>query len=74
MLALDGQWFACDLESGGRTVWSRDASIEYGMSGSPILGPEGVAVGAISTGDGPNPLLMDVLPGWLLRATASASL
>lgn len=75
MLSLKQQWFACEAESvNGKSLWVKgDAPIESGMSGSPILGPAGAAIGVVSVSDqrgegGPNPLLMDVLPGWLLRA------
>jgi hypothetical protein len=72
MLSLDGRWFACTVKSqGGRAaVEQPEAPIEFGMSGSPILGPDGRAVAVVSSGEAANPLLADVLPGWLLRAAA----
>jgi hypothetical protein len=49
-------------------VWLDTAAehVEGGMSGSPIVTPDGRAIGLISTGE-LHPLLMDSLPGWLLR-------
>jgi len=59
------------------------AGIHGGMSGSPIVTADGAAVGiltmssgigapegteeSVHTGGGPNPRLIDCLPGWLLR-------
>jgi hypothetical protein len=37
------------------------------MSGSPILSPDGGAIGAVSTGN-MNPILTETLPAGLLRA------
>ena len=80
MLSLDGQWFSCRVTSYGRSLWIEDAAspIQPGMSGSPILTPEGAAIGVVcvssgnqsdSAGDrkgGPNPALFAQLPAWLL--------
>ena len=41
------------------------------MSGSPIVAPDGAALGIISTGNAPNPELAADLPGWILRATGA---
>ena len=74
MLSLDRLWFACTVKSyGGRAaaVEQLEASIESGMSGSPILGPDGHAIAVVSGGEESNPLLADALPGWLLRAAAT---
>ena len=62
-------------------LWIDDAqcSIEGGMSGSPILNEDGLAIGVVCTSSGgpnlenhtaggPNPCLTHHLPGWVLRA------
>jgi hypothetical protein len=81
LLSLDCRWFSCEVKSFGRCLWFKDAAepIRDGMSGSPIVAPNGAAIGVLvtSVGDqhregGPNPLLIDNLSGWLLRETARA--
>jgi hypothetical protein len=75
MLSLDGEWFACRITGLGRSLWIEGAAqpIRPGMSGSPIILPDGSAVGVecVSTegerGGGPNPLLSANLPAWLAR-------
>ena len=84
MLSLDGEWFACRITSFGLVLWVEAAAqpIKGGMSGSPIVLPDGGAVGLLWTGDqqddganapldtgtgGPNPMLFDQLPAWLAR-------
>ena len=84
MLSLDGTWFACRITSFGLVLWVEAAAqpIKGGMSGSPIILPDGGAVGVLCTGDqrddranapldtgtgGPNPMLFDQLPAWLAR-------
>ena len=79
LLALDGEhWFSC--KTGGKfKLWIAKATepIRGGMSGSPILGDDGKAIGAVSTSSGftnlethteggPNPILAVSLPVWLL--------
>jgi hypothetical protein len=81
LLALDGHWFACRVETiGGRAIWVSEASepIRGGMSGSPVLGDDGKAIaicvsshGTSSDGDddregGPYPGLAN-LPGWFIK-------
>jgi S1-C subfamily serine protease len=82
VLSLDRKWQPCLVQNGGRFLCIKEASIEGGMSGSPIIDANGAAIGLISTGNGGddygysvNPSLMDCLPPWLLRKldTASAS-
>ena len=71
ILSLDRRWVACTVKSrGGRaaSVEKPEAPIEFGMSGSPILGPDGRAIAAVSGGESSNPLLSEALPGWLLMA------
>jgi hypothetical protein len=79
LLSLDGQWFSCRVQSGGRGLWIAGAAerIRCGMSGSPIMSPEGAAIGVvcISSGGsydhregGPNPALAAHLPAWILHA------
>jgi hypothetical protein len=92
LLSLDGEWYPCDVVDTsyfgtevGLPLWLEKAvgGIRGGMSGSPILSPDGKAIGLISVGGGrsgggppeermhieggPNPRLVHHLPGWLLR-------
>jgi hypothetical protein len=81
ILSLDGEWFSCRIRCTGRVLWIEDAAQEIrgGMSGSPVILPDGAAIGVICTSEqgkragGPNPLLSDCLPAWLLRAVWRAS-
>jgi hypothetical protein len=68
LLALDGHWFAGRVNSTGKRLWLDGTAegVQGGMSGSPIVTPDGAAIGLVSTND-LHPLLMDSLPGWLLR-------
>lgn len=81
VLSLDGQWLACSAQNfgGDGALMIRGAPIIGGMSGSPIITPDGSAVAVISissrTADilewnGPIPPLVNNLPGWLLRELA----
>ena len=53
MLSLDGEWFACRITSFGLVLWVEGAAqpIKGGMSGSPIILPDGGAVGVVCTGN-----------------------
>jgi hypothetical protein len=79
MLSLEGDWFPCRVRSLGRTLWIEDAAQEIrgGMSGSPIILPDGSAIGvACVSGDtmnGPNPMLSASLPAWLARDAQNAA-
>jgi len=79
MLSLDGRWFECRARHLGGLLWVYDAaeSIRGGMSGSPILGADGSAIGVVCIGTrragerpgtdgGPNPRLAYSLPAWAL--------
>ena len=77
MPSLDGEWFSCRVTSNGGPLWFDQAAqpVIGGMSGSPIVLPDGRAVGVVSTAEsshsggregGPNPMLAAHLPGWLL--------
>lgn len=79
LLSLDGRWFSCTVQSGGNGLWLKDAveGIAGGMSGSPVLTPDGVAIGVVSNSEGlegreggPSPELLAHLPGWLARQVA----
>jgi len=73
MLSLDGEWFSCRITSFGRSLWIENAMqpIQSGMSGSPIILPDGSAVGVVCVSvvgkreGGPNPALFANLPVWL---------
>jgi len=79
LLSLDRRWFTCQVTSLGRALWIKDAvePIQGGMSGSPIVAPDGTAIGVacLSAGPdnlphhegGPNPVLATRLPGWMLQ-------
>jgi hypothetical protein len=80
LLSLDKRWCQCDVRHDGGPLWLSGAAdgIREGMSGSPVLLSDGSAIGVCTAGGlealtegGPNPRLMDNLPGWLLRAFAS---
>ena len=81
MLSLEGEWFSCRIVSigVGRSLWISNAAqpIRGGMSGSPIILPDGSAVGVMCVSmapegtehreGGPNPVLTAALPAWLAR-------
>jgi hypothetical protein len=83
LLSLENQWISCTLQLGpfgGHGIRIKDAAagIVGGMSGSPIVGDDGRAIGVVCTSGGisgkgpyteggPNPSLMHSLPGWLLK-------
>jgi hypothetical protein len=52
VLSLDRKWQPCLVQNGGRFLWIKEASIEGGMFGSPIIDANGAAIGLISTGNG----------------------
>ncbi len=81
LLPLDGNWMRCIVQHCSGPLWIDDAqcSIDGGMSGSPILNEDGLAIGVVCTSSGgpnlenhtaggPNPCLTHHLPGWVLRA------
>ncbi len=81
LLTLDARWVRCDVRHNGGPLWLSNASepIMGGVSGSPIIDSDGAAFGVMCTaggttnehtGGGPNPKLVDSLPGWLLRELA----
>lgn len=79
LLSLDGEWFKCIVQQNGGPLWIFYAQqpIVGGMSGSPILGSDGAAIGVVcasasiggrpSRDGGPNPRLSYHLPGWMLH-------
>jgi hypothetical protein len=75
VLKINGHWEELGyVANRGLCLKVAGDQIEAGMSGSPIVSITGKAIGLISIGsnnDGecPQPLLMDSLPGWLLRTT-----
>ena len=82
LLTLDGRWVTCVVRHFGGPLEISGAAepIMGGMSGSPILGADGAAMGVVCSSSGvsgapltqgfPNPRLMDNLPGFLLRGIA----
>lgn len=82
LLALDGEWARVKVGLKGRALWIEGTSKnEGGMSGSPIFADDGTAIGVLVMGTqsrtkegvllyekaGPQPVLAQSLPGWLLR-------
>jgi hypothetical protein len=85
MLSIDNEWFKCRITSWGRMLAFDQAErpVVGGMSGSPIVLPDGGVVGVVSCSaeystepsasgkhGGPNPMLSANLPGWLLEEAA----
>jgi hypothetical protein len=69
LLSLSGEWFSAQATSTGRwLVVDKSAAITGGMSGSPIVAPDGSAVGVVSTNHS-GPLLAANLPGWIVAKT-----
>ncbi|WP_161494829.1 trypsin-like peptidase domain-containing protein [Bradyrhizobium canariense] len=76
LLSLDCGWQPCEVLSSGGPLWLRGAwfGIRGGMSGSPIIGADGKALGvvtasggapgAVHTEGGPQPCLAANLPKW----------
>ena len=80
LLSLDGNWMRCNVRHHSGPLWIENAEygIRGGMSGSPILNEDGLAIGVVCvsgggpdleshTEGGPNPRLTHHLPGWMLR-------
>jgi hypothetical protein len=76
LFSLAGAWIQCEVRSFAPRLWitSDSAQTEGGMSGSPIIDEQGRAIGMVCTSSsGPNPLLGECLPAWLLADLAVAS-
>jgi hypothetical protein len=70
VLSLDGAWVDCVTHYlGAPLVIENDGLLVPGMSGSPLIGRSGAAVGVVRTSYFAA-CLWDSLPGWLLRALA----
>ncbi len=83
MLSLEGEWVSTDLEIHYGTSWRglSTGPTTPGQSGSPILNSSGRAIGLVSLGRGtidangqhkseragPQPILRDSLPAWMLK-------
>jgi hypothetical protein len=80
MLSLSNAWFPCAVRYRPNSMLMiSDAAenIAGGMSGSPIVVPDGTAIGVVCLGSetggqvaregGPHPRLTGNLPGWLLK-------
>jgi hypothetical protein len=79
LLGLDGGWFRCAVHGpspyGALMLTGLAGNFIGGMSGSPIVSPEGAAIGVACLGSnlehhGPNPPLAGNLPGWLLAGAS----
>jgi hypothetical protein len=63
VLSLAGKRLACTVTRHGMWLAVDDGKlVKGGMSGSPIISPEGHAIGLLSTGK-QNPVLVECLPG-----------
>jgi hypothetical protein len=71
VLSIAGVWIACTARHVGGPLMVEPADlIVGGMSGSPLIGATGAALGVVSTHNSTT-CLTNGLPGWLLRALAS---
>jgi hypothetical protein len=80
LYSFDGRWFPCTVKQwrdGSLDIFEAGEGIKGGMSGSPIVVDDGLAIGVVccsqggsdeddDRGGGPNPALDSRLPGWLL--------
>ena len=74
VVGLDGRWLRCRVKSPrAKALWvvSGAEGIRSGMSGSPIVAPDGRGIGVVCGEGGPNPYLPASLPGWLAAAGAT---
>jgi len=73
VLSLDGQWLdvtgrrACPARPAAWLSVEPGVLVKAGMSGSPIIGPDGAAMAAVSTGS-INPIIREMLPAHITRA------
>ena len=67
VFSLAGKWQQCRMSQVGGPLWLSGASIDAGMSGSPILSANGRAVGVIVSNHA-QPRLWHGLPSWIFRA------
>jgi hypothetical protein len=78
LLSLDGEWFECTVEyikrvDGSLNISRIAQSIEFGVSGSPVISDDGKAIGAVCLGSSGqfnmrNPRLVRDLPKRFLQA------
>jgi hypothetical protein len=67
VLSLEGEWLKCTVTRFHRALAAVDEDLfKGGMSGSPILLPNGEAMGLIST-DRQSPVLTYCLPWWFFK-------
>jgi hypothetical protein len=82
LFSLAGQWFPCKVRHypngpGWLIITDPAEEIAAGMSGSPIISEDGVAIGVVCLGssDGslgsPNPRLVGNLPAWFVIELAN---
>ena len=71
VLSLTGDWLDGHVKRRGpRLALEPESHFVGGMSGSPIVSRDGQAIGVVSV-DLLNPVLMDTLAPWLVRAILS---
>jgi len=67
VLSLSGEWMDCTVTASRKWLTiDQEELVANGMSGSPILSPEGRAIGLMSTGE-QNPILRANLPAWFFH-------
>ena len=69
LLFLEAEWRPCALLSSQQAFsFELEPSIQFGMSGSPIMNIHGEAVGVVVADNySPHPKLANHLPAWLVR-------
>jgi hypothetical protein len=73
IMSLEGLWIDCHVRRLAGPLSIEPAKlVKSGMSGSPVISATGAALGVVSTSNSAS-VLVDRLPGWLLRALACAS-
>jgi len=73
LLSLAGDWVEGRVARRGPWLWVKPQDIvAKGMSGSPVISVLGAAIGIVSVVD-TSPVIVDCLPGWLMRAIALAA-
>jgi hypothetical protein len=70
IISLDGRWLACEIihvrESNVFWFESIEEPVAGGMSGSPVITPDGIAFGIGVTDGGPHPNVLSSAPTWFM--------
>jgi hypothetical protein len=74
ILNLAGEWLACNIKRYGHMLSVEDTDLFHGgMSGSPIISPDGKAIGVVSSED-KSPAIHETLPARITRPATTATL